>query len=245
MPAATAPKSGTSHLVIEDISVFYGKVPAVRGASITVQPGELVAIIGPNSAGKSSLVQAVGTQSRQRRVQGTVRLGDTDVLGLSTRRRWDIGLRVVPQGREIFPSLTAEDNLRVVAENLGLDWARVAEQARRQFSRVFQERAHIPAGNLSGGEQQMLAVARALMGAPRFLLLDEPRLGLAHRIVTEMLDILRDLQQSGLGLLVADQTIDQWVQHVDRAFLLRRGQVVRSADTREAMRLMSDTQFEE
>ena len=216
-------------LAITGLSVSYGKIPAVINVSLTVAQKEIVALVGPNSAGKTSLLQAIATSSRMMRVTGSVFVDDKRIDGMSTRMRWAAGLRLVPQGRQIFPSLDVEENLRVVADNLAIPWGEAIENARRLFPQVFLKRVGTPAGNLSGGEQQMLALARVLIGKPRVLLLDEPVLGLARVIIRELRRVIHDLSQQNLVILLADQGVEAWAEIMDRAYVMIRGEIVGTA----------------
>ncbi len=213
-------------LLVEGLSVAYGKIPAVRSVSLVVEPGEVAALAGPNSAGKSSLLNAIATRSRWVAVTGSISIGDRRIDGMATRARWASGVRLVPQGRQIFPSLDVEDNLRVVADNLGIPWTEAIENSRRLFPQIFLKRLGTPAGNLSGGEQQMLALARVLIGKPRVLLLDEPGLGLARGVIRELAKAIVSLRKEGMAILIADQGIQSWETIVSRAFVILRGQIV-------------------
>jgi branched-chain amino acid transport system ATP-binding protein len=213
-------------LIVHRLSVTYGKVPAVINASLHVSPGEIVALIGPNAAGKTSLFQAIASSSRAMSVTGLIYIDGRRIDGIPTRSRWAAGLRLVPQGRQIFPSLTVEENLHVVADNLGVHWEEAIQDARRLFPQIFLERATTPAGNLSGGEQQMLALARVLIGRPRVLLLDEPVLGLARFIIQELKKVIRDLSKQGMIILLADQGLEAWAKITNRTYVIIRGGIV-------------------
>jgi branched-chain amino acid transport system ATP-binding protein len=226
-------------LTADRIIVRYGKVTAVRGASLAIKGGEAVAVIGPNSAGKSSLLEAMGAKMPGRTVEGTIRVAGKTLHDLKTRERWRKGVRLVPQGRQIYPSLTVADNLRVIAENVGVEWKSALDSAFSLFPPKFSERLKlrlkIPAGNLSGGEQQMLALARALVGKVNFVLLDEPGLGLAPRITQELADMFGEWAKAGLGVLMADQTLRRWVKTVDRVYLLVRGELTEYNGPKESV----------
>jgi len=214
-------------LVVDRLVVRYGKMSAVRGASLTVNRGEVAAIIGSNSAGKSSLLEAAGAKMPGRTVEGLATFASRSLLGLRTRERWRLGVRLVPQGRQIYPSLTVADNLRVIAENLGVAWRDAIESSFALFPSEFSERLKlrlkVPAGNLSGGEQQMLALARVFVGKVSIVLLDEPGLGLAPRITQELAAMVGEWAKAGIGVLIADQSLRRWAKVVDRVYLLVRG----------------------
>ncbi len=218
---------GLEELLIDNLIVRYGKVTAVRGASLSVGGGEVVAIIGPNSAGKSSLLEATAAKIPGRAVEGSATFAGRSLLSLGTRERWRVGLRLVPQGRQIYPSLSVADNLRVIAENMGVEWKHALESSLSLFPPELSERLKlrlkIPAGNLSGGEQQMLALARVLMGKVRIVLMDEPGLGLAPRITQELAVVIGQWAKAGIGILMADQAMGRWTQVVNRVYLLVRG----------------------
>ena len=214
-------------LVVDRLTVRYGKMSAVRGASLTVNCGEAAAVIGPNSAGKSSLLEATGARMPGRTVDGSATFAGRSLLGLRTRERWRLGVRLVPQGRQIYPSLTVADNLRVIAENLGVAWGDAIESSLALFPPEFSDRLKlrfkVPAGNLSGGEQQMLALARVFVGKVRIVLLDEPGLGLAPRITQELAVMVGEWAKAGIGVLMADQSLRRWTKVVHRVHLLVRG----------------------
>jgi len=229
-------------LTVEKLSVSYGKIPAVRSVSLSVGPGEILALVGPNSAGKSSLLNGIATKSRWVHVTGSISIDGAKIDGLGTREKWGKGLRLVPQGRQIFPSLDVEENLRVVADNLGIAWAEAIEVARRMFPQIFLGRLGTPAGNLSGGEQQMLALARVLIGKPRVLLLDEPGLGLATGIIRELAKALEALRSEGMAILIADQGVQSWESIMTQALVIMRGEIAGAAGDRKTVeRLMGMT----
>jgi branched-chain amino acid transport system ATP-binding protein len=210
-------------LIIEDLQVSYGRVPAVRGVSIAVGPGEIVAIVGPNGAGKSTTLLAVAGALRSR--AGRISMDGTSLLSLTPEQRVSRNLALVPEGREIFRTLT-------VAENLQVARATAKEKARQKATLddllslfpVLRERYRQPAGQLSGGEQQQLAVARALMTEPRYLLIDEPSLGLAPLIIKRVYDLLIELRRTrGLSILVVDQSMRRVLAAADRVYVMRDG----------------------
>ena len=213
--------------MVEDLVVRYGKVTAVRNASLKLGQGEVVAVVGPNSAGKSSLLEAIAARMPGRTVEGSVRSGDTLLLPMRTRDRWHTGVRLVPQGRQVYPSLSVADNLRVIADNMGVAWEEAVERSFSLLPQGFAERLklrlRVPAGNLSGGEQQMLALARALIGNVGVALLDEPGLGLAPRITQELAAMIEKWAKTGIGVLVADQTLRRWIGVVGRVYTVMRG----------------------
>ena len=216
-----------SQLELADLVVTYGRTEAVRGVSLVVPPGQVVALIGANGAGKTTIMRTISGLLRPR--SGRVRFDGADITGWKAHRIAAAGLLQVPEGRQCFAELT-------VAENLTLGAYLVperAEIARRQdavltrFPRLA-ERLEQLAGSLSGGEQQMLAIGRALMGAPRLLLLDEPSMGLAPLFVDEIFGIISSLKREGTTILLVEQNASAALEIADEAYVLETGRVVLS-----------------
>ena len=210
-------------LRLTDLSASYGPAPVLQGVALHVDKGETVALLGPNGAGKSTLMAAItGTIARR---SGSVRLGDSELIGMPSHAIVSAGVALVPEGRLVFAPFTVEDNLR-------LGSIRLHGEVRERFEYVYglfprlAERRRQPAGTLSGGEQQMLAIGRALMSEPRLLLLDEPFLGLAPLVVAEISRALDKLRQSGLTLLMVEQKLDIALAFAARAYVLIKGRVV-------------------
>jgi branched-chain amino acid transport system ATP-binding protein len=213
----------TAALALENLSVRYGAVDAVRGLSLEVRPGEIVGLIGPNGAGKSSTLHAIMGAAPV--VGGDVRLGTVSLVG---RRSEDVarrGVALVPEGRRIFAELTVEENLR-----LGL----AARRTRRNGSPLAQAYQTFPvlhdararqAGLLSGGQQQQLAIARALVAEPDVLLLDEPSLGLAPKMVDVVFEALGRIREAGLAVLLVEQRAQRTVAFADRSYVLSNGEL--------------------
>jgi branched-chain amino acid transport system ATP-binding protein len=217
---AGRPPTSKHELVLEGVSVRYGESIAVADASVTFAGGAVTAVTGPNGAGKSSLLLAAyGSVA----ATGRVVLDGEDVGGLSAARRAARGLALVPQGRQVFPRLTVRENLQVMADTLGLPGAEV-EAGLDRFP-VLRERARALAGVLSGGEQQMLAVSRALMGSPKALLLDEMSTGLAPLVVAELMDTARRLADEGTAVVVVEPSLGAIRDRLDRGYVLLRGTV--------------------
>lgn len=211
-----------SGLVVEGLTVRYGRAVAVAGASFEVPAGSVTALVGANGAGKSSALLA--TFGSIRASGGRVLLDGTDLSGHSAARRARAGVAVVPQGRQLFPRLTVRDNLMVAAEHLRLPRSEV-EAAELRFP-ILADRRRSLAGVLSGGEQQMLAVTRALMGRPKVLLLDELVTGLAPKIVQELVTTVRGLAADGLAVVVAAPELTGLRDVVSNGYVLVRGEVV-------------------
>lgn len=220
----------THELTLRGLSVRYGDAVAVADASVTFTGGTVTGLVGPNGAGKSSLMLAAyGSVA----ANGAVELDGEDISGLSAARRASRGIALVPQGRQIFPRLTVRENLQVMADTLGLPGAEV-EEALDRFP-VLRERARALAGVLSGGEQQMLAVSRALMGSPKALLLDEMSTGLAPKVVAELMDTARRLAESGTVVVVAEPSIGAIRSRLDRGYVLLRGRASAPVEGGEAL----------
>jgi branched-chain amino acid transport system ATP-binding protein len=211
-------------LAVADLAAAYDRMEVVHGVSLTVRQGEIVVVIGANGAGKTSTLRAVAGLRRPRR--GAVVFDGRDITGRPAHWVARHGLVLVPEGRLVFPDQSVLDNLRLGA--YGRPGRDAAEDVERAFARfpVLRERRHQPAGTLSGGEQQMLAIARGLMARPRLLLLDEPSLGLAPRLVHEVFAALARLRDEGLALLVVDQMAEMALRVADRGYVLEHGRIV-------------------
>ena len=210
-------------LRVDDIHVHYGRLAAVRGVSLTVAAGEIVCLVGPNGAGKSTTLLTIAGVLAP--TQGAVTFGQTAIAGLSPEAVARLGLSMVPEGRRIFSSLTVEENLRI-----GTYGRKDRHDVERDVSRIFDEfpilasRRAMRAGKLSGGEQQQLAIGRALLTSAKLILVDEPSLGLAPMMVERVYDILRDLRNKrGVTLLVVEESSERAVDAADRIYVLRRG----------------------
>ncbi|WP_395676095.1 ABC transporter ATP-binding protein [Inquilinus sp.] len=221
-------------LEVEDLTVAYGPIAAVRGVGLTVAAGEIVAMLGANGAGKSTTLQAITGLLPVRR--GRVVFDGQPVTGRATEQIVRLGMTLVPEGRRIFASMTVEENLRIGAavRRDGADAARVRDEMLTLFP-ILAARRLQTAGTLSGGEQQMLAIARALMSQPKLLLLDEPSLGLAPQVVDSIFDLLVELRRRGLTLLVVEQNVHMALEIADRAYVIAHGEVAMSGTARELL----------
>jgi branched-chain amino acid transport system ATP-binding protein len=211
-------------LDVAHLHLYYGDAQALDDVSLTVEAGELVAIIGANGAGKSSLIRTVAGIEKPR--AGRIRFRDRDITGLPSHRICELGIGQVAEGRQIFASLTVEENLDIGAM---LRRARGAaretrERMYRMFPRLAERRSQV-AGTMSGGEQQMLAIARCLMGQPELIIFDEPSLGLAPTLVQELFRIIRELNESGLTILLVEQNVIASLKLATRAYVLENGRV--------------------
>src|SRR5574341_1323473 len=221
-------------LSVENLRVSYGAIEALRGVSLEVREGEVVALIGANGAGKTTTLRAISGMLRA--AGGSIRFGGEEVAGLPSHRLVARGMAHSPEGRGIFLNLTTQDNLELGAW-LRKDRAAVRADMEKQLALfpVLAERRDQVAGTLSGGEQQMLAVARALMSRPRLLLLDEPSLGLAPQIVERIFGVLRDVNETGVSLLLVEQNAHKALRLAHRAYVLETGEVAMTGTGRELL----------
>ena len=218
----------TAMLTIRDLAVSYGAVPAVHDVSLEVMPGELRVILGANGAGKSTILKAILGLQRPR--AGTIRFGaTTDLLRLKTHEIHALGIAWVPEGRQLWNTLTVLDNLKLGGFGDG-DKTAVARRIGEMLERFprLKERQHQIAGSLSGGEQQMVAIARALVSAPKLLLMDEPSLGLAPLVVRDVFKLVREINSMGIAILMVEQNANQALKVAHWVYLLENGRVVES-----------------
>jgi branched-chain amino acid transport system ATP-binding protein len=229
-------------LRIEALSASYGAAPVLQGVSLRLEKGETVALLGPNGAGKSTVMAAISGTIAKR--SGSIVLEDRQLVHAASHAIVQAGVALVPEGRLVFGPFTVQDNLRLGAIRLQGELAERFAYVYRLFPRL-EERRRQPAGTLSGGEQQMLAIGRALMSRPRLLLLDEPFLGLAPLVVVEIRRALEKLRESGLTLLIVEQKLDIALAFASRAYVLMKGRVVlEEATDRLAQRAdLSDLYF--
>ncbi len=220
-------------LALANVSAGYGGIDVIHGIDLTVGAGEIVTLIGANGAGKSTLVKTISGLVMAR--AGTIRFDGGRIDTLSTAARMRRGIVHVPEGRQIFAGLTVEDNLRLGAYGTrGADaGARLAAVGAR-FP-VLRDRLAALAGNLSGGQQQMLAIGRGLMAAPKLLILDEPSLGLAPRLVGEMFALVRGLRAQGLAILLAEQNARMSLAIADRGYVIENGRVALSGSGQDLL----------
>ncbi len=211
-------------LVLEDVHAGYGSIVALRGVSVNVAEGEMVALIGVNGAGKTTTLSTIAGILGPTR--GTITFENKSIVGQSPEDIVRRGIALVPEGRRIFPGLTVGENLRLGAA-IRRDRAGIQQDIEEMCSRfsILGERFNQPGGTLSGGEQQQLAIARALMSRPKLLMLDEPSLGLAPILVNEIFDLIAQLHQTGVTMLLVEQSVERTLEVVDRAYLLDTGRV--------------------
>ena len=222
----------TALLEVTDLAVSYGSVPAVGGVSLEVLPGELRVILGANGAGKTTIIKTLLGLLRPR--AGGMRFGDIDLGRLRSHQIHMLGIAWVPEGRQLWSTLTVLDNLRLggfaVADKAQVD-RRIGEMFER-FPRLAERRDQV-AGSLSGGEQQMVAIARALVSSPKLLLMDEPSLGLAPLMVREVFALVREINQMGIAILMVEQNARQALKVAHWAYLLETGRIVESGPAAE------------
>jgi branched-chain amino acid transport system ATP-binding protein len=228
----------TRMLALDNVDAGYGRFQALFGVSLDVRAGEAVGVIGPNGAGKTTLMRVISGLIRPTR--GSIAMDGTDVVATAAHRIVSLGIAHVPENRRLFPRLTVEDNLKMGA---------FIPEARRKFAErlevVFtlfprlKERRNQFAGTMSGGEQQMCAIGRALMSDPKLLLLDEPSAGLAPVVVQQVFELVKRIRAGGLTVLIVEQNVQQVLRVVDRAYLLEAGSIRASGTAAEMME--SDT----
>jgi branched-chain amino acid transport system ATP-binding protein len=213
-------------LELREIDLFYGDAQALDGVCLDVFAGEIVAIIGANGAGKTSLIRAIFGMEKPRR--GSIRFEGREIAGAAPHRICDLGIGQVAEGRQVFPNMTVRENLEMgaVVPRARAGAAAAMERVFTMFPRLAERRRQL-AGTLSGGEQQMLAIARCLMGEPRLIMLDEPSLGLAPVVVAEVFRVVRELNaRDGLTLVLVEQNVAQSLALAHRGYVLENGRIV-------------------
>ena len=221
-------------LKVENLNIFYGNIHAVQDVSLEVHEGEIVSLIGANGAGKTTILQAISGLKKSK--SGTARLNGVDLLKTECFKILPLGLAHVPEGRRVFAHMTAEENLELGAF-LQKDKHKITEgieNAFHKFPRLKERRKQL-AGTLSGGEQQMLAIARALMSEPAILLLDEPSMGLSPILVSEIFEIIREINQHGTTILLVEQNANKALNLSDRAYVLETGRIVMHGPSKDLL----------
>ncbi len=223
-------------LFVKDLRVFYGLIEAVKGIDFSVKTGQIVSLIGSNGAGKSSTLKAL--------LNCVKRKGEVNFLGYDTKRHLthtlvQKGIALVPEGRRVFINLTVEENLKIGAFNNDENYEHLQKQMYKLFPRLA-EKKQILAGNLSGGEAQMLAISRALMSEPKLLMLDEPSLGLAPKIVAEVFETIVRLKNEGITILLVEQNAFSALKISDYAYVLENGKITLQG---EANKLAGDDEI--
>jgi branched-chain amino acid transport system ATP-binding protein len=220
-------------LELGDVHVHYGKVEALKGVTVSVQQGEIVTLIGANGAGKTTTLKTI---SGVRPVSaGTMTFEGQDITGRPPHQLVEMGICQAPEGRGIFPGMSVMENLEMGAyANRGKDAKSELDRVFELFPRLY-ERSTQPGGTLSGGEQQMLAIGRALMAKPKLLLLDEPSMGLAPKLVAQIFSIITEINEQGTTILLVEQNASQALQRAHRAYVLEVGRVVKTADAKSLL----------
>ena len=219
-------------LKVDDIEVRYGAIRALKGVTFEVYEGEVVALLGANGAGKTTTQKTVSGMLRP--ALGEIVFDGERVDGIPAHQLISMGICHVPEGRRVFPRMTVHENLEMGAFRFKRPDMQVFDHVLELFPRL-RERIKQPAGTLSGGEQQMLAIGRALMGKPRLLLLDEPSMGLAPLIVKQIFDIVREINSSGVTVLIVEQNAAQALALADRGYVLETGEIVLTGTGRELL----------
>lgn len=227
-------------LRIEDLNVFYGSIHALQDISLNIQQGEMVAILGANGAGKTTTLATISGLLKPK--SGKIYFEGCDITGIPTHQIVSLGISHVPEGRQIFTTLTVQENLRLGAYQRR-DTRLINDDANWIYSLfpILEERQNQTAGTLSGGEQQMLAISRAVMSKPRLLLLDEPSMGLAPLVVDLIFDVIRQLRERDITVLLVEQNAYQALIEADRAYVLETGRIKLSGSSSQ---LLNDAEIQ-
>lgn len=223
-------------LVLENVHTYYGNVHALKGISLTVEEGEIVTLIGANGAGKTTTLRTISGLIKPR--EGRIIFDGQELNKVPAHKIVHMGISHAPEGRKVFPTLTVEENLLLGAYSLGNDRKAIEANKERVFAlfpRLAERRKQL-AGTLSGGEQQMLAIGRALMSRPRLLLLDEPSLGLAPMLVKAIFETIKEINRQGVTILLVEQNAKAALKLAQRAYVLETGRVVLSGPSHELIR---------
>ena len=219
-------------LSIENLEVYYGSINAIKGISFDVEEGEIIALIGANGAGKTTILHTITGLVPPK--HGSIKFGGKDLAKTPAHKIVSMGMAHVPEGRRVFAQLTVYENLMLGAYTRK-DKADIAESLETVFKRFprLEERRNQSAGTLSGGEQQMLAMGRALMSKPSIILMDEPSMGLSPLYVSEIFDIIQEINKSGTTVLLVEQNAKKALSIANRAYVLETGKIVLSGDAKE------------
>jgi branched-chain amino acid transport system ATP-binding protein len=222
-------------LEISDLHVHYGKIEAIKGISVTVNQGEIVTLIGANGAGKTTTLKTI---SGLRPVSsGSIVFDGTDISKLPAHERVKLGISQAPEGRGIFPGMTVLENLEMGKYHLKMKQSEIAEDLEKVYVLFprLKERASQAGGTLSGGEQQMLAIGRALMARPKVLLLDEPSMGLAPQMIANIFRIITEINKQGVTILLVEQNAQQALSRAHRAYVLETGSITKEAKAKDLL----------
>jgi branched-chain amino acid transport system ATP-binding protein len=233
--SALSAADGTRLLEVSGIDVFYGPIQALRGLSLHIDAGERVALLGANGAGKTTTLRSISGLLTPR--SGRITFEGAPLAGVRPDRIVERGIAHLPEGRELFAAMSVEDNLRAgfwVRRRSTLSYEAQRERVMDHFP-ILRERAKQAAGTLSGGEQQMLGVARALMSNPRLLIVDELSLGLAPKVVSQLFDILSEINRDGTTVLIVEQFVHLALENTDRAYVLKKGEIALERRSRDLL----------
>lgn len=222
-------------LEVKDLYVNYGAVEAIKGISFTVQPGEIVTLIGANGAGKTTTLHIISGLVKAK--SGSITYNGTDLQKIDPSKIISLGIAHVPEGRHVFPEMTVEENLQMgafISKNKE-ETAAAMQDVYEKFPRLRERRRQL-AGTLSGGEQQMVAVGRALMGKPSIILMDEPSMGLSPLLVKEVFAIIKEIHAAGITVLLNEQNAKMALSIADRAYVLETGTISISRDAQELLK---------
>lgn len=222
-------------LELKDVDTAYGSVPMLRGLTLSVRQGELVCLLGPNGAGKTTTFMAVCGVVRA--LRGAVEVMGKDIGKLGTENLAALGVGLVPEGRRLFPGLTVIENLRLgydAVSGRGSNFETQLDKMSNLFPRI-RERLRQVAGTLSGGEQAMVALARALIGEPKFVVMDEPSLGLSPKLISEYFEITQEIHRRGTTILLIEQNAEMGLGIADRGYVLVKGKVAQEGDAKELL----------
>lgn len=222
-------------LEVKDLYVNYGAIEAIKGISFTVQPGEIVTLIGANGAGKTTTLHTISGLVKAK--SGSITYNGTDLQKIDPSKIISLGIAHVPEGRHVFPEMTVEENLQMGAfiNKNKEETAAAMQDVYEKFPRLRERRRQL-AGTLSGGEQQMVAVGRALMGKPSIILMDEPSMGLSPLLVKEVFAIIKEIHAAGITVLLNEQNAKMALSIADRAYVLETGTISISGDAQELLK---------
>jgi branched-chain amino acid transport system ATP-binding protein len=223
-------------LELRDVHTYYGRVHALKGISLEVEEGEIVTLIGANGAGKTTTLRTISGLLPPR--EGQIVFDGRVLNGVPAHQIVNMGISQAPEGRKVFSTLTVQENLNMGAYSLGNDREAIEENRRRVFELFprLEERKNQVAGTLSGGEQQMLSIGRALMARPRLLMLDEPSLGLAPMLVRAIFETIKEINEGGVTVLLVEQNARAALRLADKGYVLETGRIVLSGTAEELMR---------
>lgn len=221
-------------LKVENLDVYYGAIHAIKDLSFEVKEGEIVTLIGANGAGKTTTLHTISGLLKPK--NGTIHLNGTNIVGTVAHKILSLGMAQVPEGRRVFSRMTVQENLEMGAF-LRTDHGEISENYEKVFEKFprLKERRKQLAGTMSGGEQQMLAIARALMSKPKVLLMDEPSMGLAPILVQEIFNIIREINEAGTTVLLVEQNATMALSIADRAYVLETGKVVMEGNAKDLL----------